>query len=196
MCVCARACVCVCGAGSLTEADVGKRVKVQGYACQGTLRFLGMHHDKGILRAGVELDEPIGKNNGTVGGHTYFACKERYGILCAPSKVSLSETDDTQGSTETFGFGSGTDDLVTTAAPLSVRFRRSNGAGRGEERGWKGRGGQKRREKKRKRGKEKPEGREKSHVVLSFASPSSALTSSPQLNRLPSPFIVLLMVAS
>ena len=46
--------------------DVGKRVKIEGYSCQGILRFFGPHNSKPGLRCGVELDEPAGKNNGTV----------------------------------------------------------------------------------------------------------------------------------
>lgn len=73
----------------IAESDIGKRVTVFGYESQGTLRFLGMHQEKGILRAGVELDEPIGKNNGTVGGHSYFSCQDKHGVLCHPGKVTL-----------------------------------------------------------------------------------------------------------
>ena len=54
-------------ASDLTVADVGRRVRVQGYTCGGTLRFVGLHIERGTLRYGVELDEPQGLNNGTVG---------------------------------------------------------------------------------------------------------------------------------
>ena len=46
--------------------DVGKRVTVMGYDCQGTLRFYGMHAKHGTLRCGVEFDDPVGKNDGTI----------------------------------------------------------------------------------------------------------------------------------
>ena len=73
----------------VTAADVGKRVTVEGYSCSGVLRFFGMHHERNSPRCGVELDEPFGKNNGTVGGHVYFSCNDRHGVLCTPEKVSL-----------------------------------------------------------------------------------------------------------
>eukprot|EP00043_Microstomoeca_roanoka_P011985 m.113350 g.113350 ORF g.113350 m.113350 type:complete len:2370 (-) comp15356_c3_seq2:346-7455(-) len=73
----------------VSDIDVGKRVKVQGYSCPGTLRFFGKHHENGALRCGVELDEPEGKNNGTVGGHVYFSCQVNHGVLCSPSKVTV-----------------------------------------------------------------------------------------------------------
>ena len=79
-----------CAAGKLaTESDVGRRVRVQGYACGGVLRFYGSHATKNIPRCGVELDEPVGKNDGTVGGHVYFKCADSRGVLVAPSKVML-----------------------------------------------------------------------------------------------------------
>lgn len=34
--------------------------------------------------AGVVLDEPVGKNNGTVKGEAYFACEPKHGLLVRP----------------------------------------------------------------------------------------------------------------
>lgn len=51
---------------SLSAASIGSRVTIDGYDCAGTLRFYGRHHTKNSLRCGVDLDEPIGNNNGTV----------------------------------------------------------------------------------------------------------------------------------
>jgi dynactin complex subunit len=39
------------------------------------------------LKVGVELDEPVGKNNGTVNGVAYFTCPESRGLLCHPKFV-------------------------------------------------------------------------------------------------------------
>lgn len=66
--------------------DIGARVFVDGY-CEGTLRFFGPHDSKPGLRAGVQLEKPVGLNNGTVGGHVYFSCAPNHGALVAPSKV-------------------------------------------------------------------------------------------------------------
>ena len=52
--------------GSFTRADLGCQVAVQGYACPGTLRFVGLHAVSGTPRCGVELELPLGKNDGTV----------------------------------------------------------------------------------------------------------------------------------
>ena len=75
----------------MSEADVGKRVSVQGYECKGTLRFFGKHKHTGVLRCGVELDEAVGKNNGTVRGFAYFKCSANHGVLCNPGKVTVME---------------------------------------------------------------------------------------------------------
>lgn len=74
----------------LTAADVGKRVRVQGCTCLGTLAFVGEHQQRKTPRVGVVLDEPLGRNNGTVDGHAYFSCADGHGVLCVPSKVSLA----------------------------------------------------------------------------------------------------------
>ena len=37
--------------------------------CGGVLQFFGPHAKDGFDRCGVALDEPIGINNGTAGGH-------------------------------------------------------------------------------------------------------------------------------
>lgn len=78
----------------LCTSDIGSRVHVQGYDCLGTLAFVGAHAQKGAPRAGVILDEPVGRNNGTVDGVQYFSCASRHGILCVPSKVSLVSWND------------------------------------------------------------------------------------------------------
>ena len=86
-----HACTCTCTGGDVSEADVGKRVAVVGYDCEGVLRFFGQHHKTGRARCGVALDERIGRNNGTVAGHRYFTCEDGHGVLCAPHKVTVLE---------------------------------------------------------------------------------------------------------
>lgn len=62
-------------------SKVGARVRVEGYAGLGTLRFFGPHKTRPGSRCGVEFDQPVGKNNGTIDGHTYFVCQPNHGIL-------------------------------------------------------------------------------------------------------------------
>ena len=70
-----------------TASDVGSRVDVVGYG-MGTLRYFGPHKVKRSPRCGVELDDAVGNNNGTVGEHEYFDCADQHGVLVIPGKVS------------------------------------------------------------------------------------------------------------
>jgi hypothetical protein len=59
--------VCPLAAGVLSEQSIGRRVRVEGYTPLGTLMYYGAHASKSGLRCGVELDEPVGRNDGTIG---------------------------------------------------------------------------------------------------------------------------------
>ena len=69
---------------------VGDRVRVEGYDCDGTVAFVGLHHEKEKPRVGVILDEPIGKGKGSFGGHQYFTCDTVSAVLVLPKKVSAA----------------------------------------------------------------------------------------------------------
>ena len=65
---------------SVNARSIGQRVTVLGFGA-GVLKFYGPHATKRGYRCGVQLDDPNGKNNGTVDGHQYFKCPNGYGIL-------------------------------------------------------------------------------------------------------------------
>ena len=53
---------------------------------RGRIAYIGeVHFTKGEM-AGVHLDAPLGKNNGTVGGILYFQCEPKRGVF---SKLHL-----------------------------------------------------------------------------------------------------------
>ncbi|XP_039642273.1 CAP-Gly domain-containing linker protein 4-like isoform X4 [Perca fluviatilis] len=54
----------------------------------GSLRFCGSTEFSGGLWAGVELDKPEGKNDGSVAGVQYFTCRIKHGIFAPLSKIS------------------------------------------------------------------------------------------------------------
>eukprot|EP00039_Didymoeca_costata_P021869 m.3144 g.3144 ORF g.3144 m.3144 type:complete len:1119 (-) comp2692_c0_seq1:126-3482(-) len=78
--------------GEFTNKDIGSKVTVKEVEGEGTLRFIGLHHENGKPRCGVEMEGPVGKTNGTFKGHEYFVCKEGHGLLLPPSKVQLKAT--------------------------------------------------------------------------------------------------------
>ncbi|XP_034427432.1 kinesin-like protein KIF13B isoform X2 [Hippoglossus hippoglossus] len=57
----------------------------------GTVRYMGMTQFAEGVWVGVELDTPVGKNDGSVGGHRYFHCKPGYGVLVRPDRLSCRD---------------------------------------------------------------------------------------------------------
>ncbi|XP_057598291.1 CAP-Gly domain-containing linker protein 4 isoform X3 [Hippopotamus amphibius kiboko] len=69
---------------------LGDRVVIAGQKV-GTLRFCGTTEFASGQWAGIELDEPEGKNNGSVGKVQYFKCTPKYGIFAPLSKISKAK---------------------------------------------------------------------------------------------------------
>ncbi|XP_076319467.1 uncharacterized protein LOC143230215 isoform X3 [Tachypleus tridentatus] len=65
---------------------IGQRVCVGG-AKRGILRFFGSVEFQTGIWCGVELFEPVGKNDGSVNGIRYFSCEDNYGIFAPVKKV-------------------------------------------------------------------------------------------------------------
>ncbi|KAG8178989.1 hypothetical protein JTE90_012501 [Oedothorax gibbosus] len=66
---------------------VGESVMISPYNKTGVVAYLGPTHFAAGPWAGVELDTPTGKNDGTVNGTRYFDCKPRFGIFVRPDKL-------------------------------------------------------------------------------------------------------------
>ena len=70
---------------------VGDRVTVhapvQGFSCAATVRYIGGTSFKGGEWVGLQLDRPLGKNDGSVEGVRYFTCPAGYGLFVRPSRV-------------------------------------------------------------------------------------------------------------
>nr|XP_056709127.1 CAP-Gly domain-containing linker protein 4 [Euleptes europaea] len=66
---------------------LGDRVVIAGQKI-GTLKFCGTTEFASGQWAGIELDEPEGKNNGCVGKVQYFKCAPKHGIFAPLSKIS------------------------------------------------------------------------------------------------------------
>lgn len=57
----------------------------------GKIRFVGYHHKHKLARVGIELDEPLGKNNGRIGTALYFECPDNHGVLAVPANVEFAD---------------------------------------------------------------------------------------------------------
>ncbi|KFH66021.1 hypothetical protein MVEG_08122 [Podila verticillata NRRL 6337] len=76
---------------SLDNYEIGDRVIVESMALTGYLRYLGPAEFKSGTWAGIELDTPTGKNDGSVNGVVYFTCRPKCGIFVLAAKIVKSE---------------------------------------------------------------------------------------------------------
>ncbi|XP_032365626.1 CAP-Gly domain-containing linker protein 1-like [Etheostoma spectabile] len=96
LCAVGKAAVADKSAASASGGDagesfqIGERVWVNGNK-PGYIQFLGEAEFALGQWAGIVLDEPIGKNDGSVAGVRYFQCKDLQGIFTRPSKLSRTE---------------------------------------------------------------------------------------------------------
>ncbi|NP_780587.1 CAP-Gly domain-containing linker protein 4 isoform X8 [Mus musculus] len=70
---------------------LGDRVVIAGQKV-GTLRFCGTTEFASGQWAGIELDEPEGKNNGSVGRVQYFKCAPKYGLTTSKKETASEST--------------------------------------------------------------------------------------------------------
>ncbi|XP_041438207.1 CAP-Gly domain-containing linker protein 2 isoform X2 [Xenopus laevis] len=76
---------------------VGEHVWVNGVK-SGVVQYLGETQFAPGQWAGVVLDDPVGKNDGSVGGVRYFECQPLQGIFTRPSKLTRQQVADGTGS--------------------------------------------------------------------------------------------------
>nr|XP_023411790.1 CAP-Gly domain-containing linker protein 2 isoform X6 [Loxodonta africana] len=81
----------------LGDFVVGERVWVNGVK-PGVVQYLGETQFAPGQWAGVVLDDPVGKNDGSVGGVRYFECPALQGIFTRPSKLTRQPTAEGSGS--------------------------------------------------------------------------------------------------
>uniref|UniRef100_A0A2S2P9Q3 Restin n=1 Tax=Schizaphis graminum TaxID=13262 RepID=A0A2S2P9Q3_SCHGA len=77
---------------SSSDLKIGDRVIIssgQGSKL-GVLRYRGATQFAPGEWCGIELDDPLGKNNGTVEGIKYFECEDKFGLFTPITKVSKS----------------------------------------------------------------------------------------------------------
>ncbi|CAG2065232.1 unnamed protein product, partial [Timema podura] len=73
----------------LMNVKVNQRVEVTGKDVRGVVAYVGSTMFASGKWIGVVLDEPRGKNNGSIQGKTYFQCKENHGMFVRQSQLTL-----------------------------------------------------------------------------------------------------------
>ncbi|XP_068144736.1 tubulin-folding cofactor B [Drosophila tropicalis] len=58
---------------------------------RGTIKYNGSLDGKTGIFIGVEYDEPLGKNNGSINGKVYFKCGPNYGGFVSPLSVEVGD---------------------------------------------------------------------------------------------------------
>ncbi|XP_043222013.1 dynactin subunit 1-like isoform X2 [Amphibalanus amphitrite] len=69
------------------SVKVGQRVQTKD--CVGTVAYVGTAQFAAGKWVGVVLDEPKGKNNGTVQGKTYFQCEDNHGVFVRQTQLTI-----------------------------------------------------------------------------------------------------------
>jgi tubulin-folding cofactor B len=80
-------------ASSVSHVKVGGRCQVEPGQRRGRALFAGEIPTLGGGGhwVGVALDEPVGKNDGSLGGERYFECEARYGTFVRGSRVEMGD---------------------------------------------------------------------------------------------------------
>ncbi|KAF9224173.1 hypothetical protein BS17DRAFT_802105 [Gyrodon lividus] len=78
------------------DIPLGARCQVEsaeeGLHKRGTVRFVGQTAFAKVgVWVGVEYDEPIGRNDGSVQGERYFTCPPNYGLFVRPDRVKVGD---------------------------------------------------------------------------------------------------------
>ncbi|CAD7935591.1 unnamed protein product [Amoebophrya sp. A120] len=69
---------------------LGQRVSVNRRL--GHVRYIGTPPFAPGIWVGIELDEPVGKNDGSVQGKKYFSCKPKHGVFVKAEQVKAEES--------------------------------------------------------------------------------------------------------
>lgn len=77
------------------EITIGKRCRLNDDDTRrGMVAFVGEVDEIPGLKGpwvGIVLDEPVGKNDGSVGGKRYFDCGEKMGVFVRPERVQVGD---------------------------------------------------------------------------------------------------------
>lgn len=78
-----------------SKIKVGDRCELpaeEGFtARRGEVKYVGRTDFAKGYWIGVQLDEPMGKNDGSVKGSRFFTCPPKYGVFVQPTKVNVGD---------------------------------------------------------------------------------------------------------
>ncbi|XP_034942305.1 dynactin subunit 1-like isoform X2 [Chelonus insularis] len=103
------------------SCKVGARVEITGKDCLGYIAYIGHPTFASGKWIGVILDEPKGKNNGTIKGQTYFKCAENHGMFVRQSQIII--IDDTGNKVDPTSPGGGNNTGSDDAGAARARSR-------------------------------------------------------------------------
>ncbi|OLY78131.1 Dynactin subunit 1 [Smittium mucronatum] len=70
---------------------------------RGVVKFVGTTHFSPATWVGVELKDPLGKNDGSVEGKRYFEAKPNHGLFIRPSQLKIEISPETPISSSSYG---------------------------------------------------------------------------------------------
>ncbi|KAM9355335.1 dynactin subunit 1 isoform 1-T1 [Pholidichthys leucotaenia] len=118
--------------GGGRPVKVGSLVEVIGKGHRGTVAYIGTTLFASGKWVGVILDEPKGKNDGTVQGKRYFTCEENHGIFVRQSQIQLVDDGADTTSPETPEPGTGKvpkREILETPKSTKLQTSRPGGTG-------------------------------------------------------------------
>jgi len=74
--------------GAATAPKVGARVRLKDKELTATVAYVGLTEFAAGKWIGLVLDEPKGKNNGSVQGKEYFKCKDKHGMFVRQTQIA------------------------------------------------------------------------------------------------------------
>ena len=73
------------------SSDSRCEIDSMGMKKRGVIKYVGTASFASGIWIGVHLDEPTGKNDGSVKGKRYFTCPNKYGSFVKPENVQVGD---------------------------------------------------------------------------------------------------------